>query len=39
MKIEGIETYVVEQELDTPFYFSQFEFQSRQICLVKVIAD
>ena len=38
MKIEAIETYVVEQTLDTPFYFSQFEFQSRQICLVKVIA-
>ena len=38
MKIERIETYVVEQELDTPFYFSQFEFQTRQICLVKVVA-
>ncbi|MCY4062777.1 MAG: mandelate racemase/muconate lactonizing enzyme family protein [Chloroflexi bacterium] len=38
MKIERIETYVVEQELDTPFYFSQFEFRSRQICMVKVIA-
>ncbi len=38
MKIEGIETYVVEQALDMPFYFSQFEFRSRQICLVKVIA-
>lgn len=38
MKIESIETYVVEQALDTPFYFSQFEFRARQICLVKVIA-
>ncbi len=38
MTVERIETYVVEQALDTPFYFSQFEFQSRQICLVKVIA-
>ncbi len=38
MKIEGIETYVVEQELDTPFYFSQFAFRRRQICMVKVIA-
>ena len=38
MKIERIETYVAEQKLDTPFYFSQFEFQTRQICLVKVIA-
>ena len=39
MKIECIETYVVEQALDTPFYFSQFAFRTRQICLVKVIAD
>ncbi len=38
MKIERIETYVAEQKLDTPFYFSQFEFQTRQICLVKVTA-
>jgi len=39
MKIERIETYVVEQALDTPFYFSQFEFRSRQICMVKVVAE
>ncbi|MDE2749986.1 MAG: mandelate racemase/muconate lactonizing enzyme family protein [Chloroflexota bacterium] len=38
MKIERIETHVVEQALDTPFYFSQFEFRSRQVCMVKVIA-
>ena len=39
MKIELIESYVVEQELETPFYFSQFEFRSRQICMVKVVAE
>ncbi|MCY3796176.1 MAG: mandelate racemase/muconate lactonizing enzyme family protein [Chloroflexi bacterium] len=39
MKIEHIETYVAEQTLDTPFYFSQFEFRTRQICLVKVTAE
>ncbi|MCY3978342.1 MAG: mandelate racemase/muconate lactonizing enzyme family protein [Chloroflexi bacterium] len=39
MMIERIEAYVVEQELDTPFYFSQFEFRSRQICMVKVVAE
>jgi len=39
MKIERIETYVVEQALDTPFYFSQFEFRSRQICMVKLVAE
>ncbi len=38
MTIESIETYLVEQELETPFYFSQFEFRSRQICLVKITA-
>ena len=39
MKIERVEAYVVEQALDAPFYFSQFEFQTRQICLVKVVAE
>ena len=39
MKIQRVETYVVEQELETPFYFSQFEFRSRQICMVKVVAE
>ncbi len=39
MKISRIEAYVVEQRLDRPFYFSQFEFQTRQICLVKVVAE
>ena len=38
MKIDAIETYLVEQALETPFFFSQFEFRTRQICLVKVIA-
>ena len=39
MNIVQIETYVAEQQLDTPFYFSQFQFSTRQICLVKVIAE
>ncbi len=39
MNISRIEAYVVEQRLDRPFYFSQFEFQTRQICLVKVVAE
>lgn len=37
MIIERIETYIVEQQLETPFYFSQWEYDSRQVCLVKVI--
>lgn len=39
MRIERIETFVAEQKLNTPFYFSQFEFQARQVCLVKVTAE
>ena len=38
MKIERIETYIVEEQLDTPFYFSQHGFDARTACLVKVIA-
>ncbi|MCY4018194.1 MAG: mandelate racemase/muconate lactonizing enzyme family protein [Chloroflexi bacterium] len=39
MKIAGVESYVAEQSLETPFFFSQFGFDKRQICLVKVIAE
>ena len=38
MKIERIETYIAEQRLETPFYFSQFGFDRRQVCLVKIMA-
>ena len=38
MKIERIETYIAEQRLETPFYFSQFGFDRRQVCLVKITA-
>ena len=39
MTIARVESFVVEQRLDTPFYFSQFGFDTRQLCLVKVTAD
>ena len=39
MKIARVESYVAEQVLKRPFYFSQFAFDRRQICLVKVIAE
>ena len=39
MRIERVETFVTEQRLETPFYFSQFGFDTRQICLVKVVAE
>lgn len=38
MLIESVETYIVEQQLEKPFYFSQWEYASRRVCLVKVIA-
>jgi len=39
MKIALVESYVAEQLLERPFFFSQFGFDRRQICLVKVIAE
>ena len=36
VSIEKIEPVVVSQKLDEPFYFSQWEYQTRTICLVKV---
>jgi D-galactarolactone cycloisomerase len=38
MKITHIETYIVEQKLEKPFFFSQWEYDKRQVCLVKVTA-
>ena len=38
MNITRIESFVVEEPLKTPFYFSQFGFDKRQNCLVKVTA-
>jgi D-galactarolactone cycloisomerase len=37
--ITRIDSYVVRQRLDTPFYFSQWEQHERAVCLVKVTAD
>lgn len=39
MKITKIEPLVVSQQLDEPFYFSQWEYQTRSICLVKITAE
>ena len=36
MKISTIETFIVEQELNEPFYFSQWEYNRRKVCLVKI---
>ena len=37
--IAKIEPIVVSQTLDEPFYFSQWEYQKRTICLVKITTN
>ena len=39
MKIVKIEPYLLIDQLDKPFYFSQFEYQQRKICIVKITTD
>jgi D-galactarolactone cycloisomerase len=39
MKISKIEPYVVSQKLNQSFYFSQWEYNSRTICIIKITAD
>lgn len=39
MKIAKIEPFVVSQELKEPFYFSQWEYKTRTICLVKITTE
>jgi len=39
MRIKKIEPVIVHQKLEEPFHFSQWEYQSRTICLVKITTD
>jgi len=39
MKIISIEPYVLTDKLAEPFYFSQWEYDTRSICLVKITTD
>ncbi len=39
MKIKNIETYLLSDTLDERFYFSQFDYASRLICVVKVTTE
>ena len=39
MKIIKIEPVVVNQQLKKPFHFSQWEYQTRTICLVKITTE
>lgn len=39
MKIKSIETFLLSDTLDERFYFSQFDYASRLICIVKVTTE
>lgn len=39
MKLINIEPYIVNQNLKEPFYFSQWQYDSRCICIVKLTAE
>ncbi len=39
MKIIKIQPYLLTDRLDEPFYFSQFEYSQRKICIVKIVTD
>jgi D-galactarolactone cycloisomerase len=39
MKIVSIQPYILCQQLDEPFSFSQWEYAERKICIVKVITE
>ena len=39
MKIKDIEVFLLSDQLDEAFYFSQFSYSSRLICIVKVTTE
>lgn len=39
MKIKSVETFILTDKLSESFYFSQWEYAERQICIVKVTSD
>lgn len=39
MKIKSIESFILKDELEESFYFSQWEYSERRICIVKVTSD
>ena len=39
MKISEIIPYVLTEELEKEFFFSQWEYSNRKICVVKIICD
>ncbi|WP_282055806.1 mandelate racemase/muconate lactonizing enzyme family protein [Maribacter luteus] len=39
MKIAKIEPFIIVHKLDTPFYFSQWQYDTRKICIVKITLE
>ncbi len=39
MKIKSVESFIVTDKLKEAFYFSQWEYTERRVCIVKVISD
>lgn len=39
MKIIDVIPYVISQSLEVPFYFSQWDYATRKICLVKIVLE
>lgn len=39
MKIAAIEPFVISQKLDRPFFFSQWQYDVRKICIVKITLE
>ena len=39
MKISEVIPYVLTEELEKEFFFSQWEYSNRKICVVKIICD
>lgn len=39
MKIKSIESFILSDTLKKSFYFSQWEYSERRICIVKITAD
>ena len=39
MKISKIISYVLNEDLEKEFFFSQWEYSNRKICIVKIICD
>lgn len=39
MKIKSIESFVLSDKLKESFYFSQWEYSERRICIVKITSD